>query len=137
MKIIMQNIILILLCSSFFILTSCTSPGKNMIPKGGDMTMSQIYQNETSENNSGSLQGIAKIRQALLQPQDTVSDTQLSYNENNNIDTEFKRMPNPEIRLYLYPHLVHENGESYPKPAMTTAFFLYKRNHFAMPNEIY
>lgn len=135
---------LILLLSSVALLTGCASPGKNMIPPGGEMTMSQIYQEETG--------GRAQARQPVRRMASAYGNTRPSMRmptlpvthyaaypstENNTVDALFKPLPNPEIPLYVYPHMVHANGEEYPKPGMSTAFFLFKRNQFAMPNERY
>lgn len=144
MKVKMPIRLLIVLCSSLFILNGCTSPGKNMIPKGGSMTMSQIYHTETasgsmSENNNAgsSMQNNTQPIRARLNNVSQISDSNYVSMGADKMNTEFKRLPDPEVPIYIYPHFVRLNGQSYPKPGMTTEFFLYKRNHFALPNEIY
>lgn len=147
MKIKIQCPLLIVLCSSILMLSGCMSPGKNMIPQGGSMTMTQIYQNETGNaptpisgsNISSSVSRTQQIRGDVqnISQNDTQSVVGYASTSGNMINTEFKALPDPEIPIYIYPHFVRENDESYPKPAMMTAFFLYKRNHFALPNEVY
>ena len=120
-------------------LTGCATAGKNALPQGGDMTMSQIYQQETGlgggsyypSNNTE----LNRARQKVL-PR-AINYTGYTANSVNQINHLFKRMPNPEVDLYVYPHLVNENGESQPVPGYTTAFFMYKSNHFALPSEQY
>lgn len=133
----------IALCSSFLLLAGCTSPGKNMIPQGGSMTMSQIYKEETTggylpspaEQNTENSGNQKQIRNYLR------SDDQNNINylglDKHKFNSEFKTLPDPEVPMYVYPHFVRLNGESYPKPGMMTAFFLYRRNHFALPSEVY
>lgn len=151
--------------ASMSLLGGCVSPGKDMIPPGGDMTMTQIYRQETgigasakmsaqakgqndlqptranafsdTTDSSGEATSPASMTQVMInksvQP-DYVAYTQTASNEVNSL---FKPLPNPEIPIYIYPHLVSSNGESYPKPGMTTTFFLYRSNHYAMPGETY
>ncbi len=134
-------LLVITLCCSA-LLSGCMTPGKNMIPQGGSMTMSQIYQEETSGQMSAngqkqSMHSLPSIRNAVIGPTpqtNYVGYTATATTETNNL---FKQLPNPEIPLYIYPHMVQVGGESYPKPGMSTAFFLYDKNHFAMPNEVY
>jgi len=110
-----------------------------MIPKGGSMTMSQIYQDETGSESVGAnnvANDQSNIR-ARLQNVSQINDKAYVSMGADKVKTEFKRLPDPEVPIYIYPHFVRLNGQSYPKPGMTTEFFLYKQNHFALPNEIY
>ncbi len=139
MKVKVHFLLGIVLCSSLLTLGGCTSPGKNMIPKGGSMTMSQIYQDETGSESVGAnnvANDQSNIR-ARLQNVSQINDKAYVSMGADKVKTEFKRLPDPEVPIYIYPHFVRLNGQSYPKPGMTTEFFLYKQNHFALPNEIY
>jgi len=111
-----------------------------MIPKGG-LTMPQIYQEEVGNGDSVSQAklshkdgNINMLRSHVLPNPQYVGYTRKSENQVNHL---FKRLSNPEIPIYIYPHMAQLNGESYPKPGMSTAFFLYKHDHFALPNEVY
>lgn len=143
MKVKVHFLLGIVLCSSLLMLGGCTSPGKNMIPQGGSMTMSQIYQDETGNGsigtnnaNAAAANNQSNIR-ARLQNVSQINDSAYVSMGADKVNSEFKRLPDPEVPIYIYPHFVRLNGQSYPKPGMTTEFFLYKRNHFALPNEIY
>lgn len=125
----------LILISIFLELTGCATSGKNTIPQTGDMTMADIYKQETgltpANETAGNYNGLANIR-AKIAPQKS------GYITANKIQTEnlFKPLPNPEIPIYVYPHLVQQDN-GVPIPGYTTAFFLYKKNHFAMPSEVY
>ncbi|PCI36437.1 MAG: TIGR03751 family conjugal transfer lipoprotein [Thiotrichales bacterium] len=141
MQIQAKCLLLIPLLASTLLLTGCATAGKDMIPRGGSMTMPQIYKQETGGGNSSNIKHInsiknirAKLSDSRINRTSYVSYTSTSKNQINSI---FKPLANPQITIYIYPHLVHMNGEAYPKPAVTTDFFLYKSNHFAMPNEKY
>ncbi|HYN38587.1 MAG TPA: TIGR03751 family conjugal transfer lipoprotein [Rhodospirillales bacterium] len=45
----------------------------------------------------------------------------------------FPRLPNPEIVLYVFPHLA--GGERLPVPGYSTVFPLYPRTEYALPGE--
>ncbi len=129
-----------LLLSSVLVVSGCTSPGKNVIPQGGDMTMAQIYQQETGMTTGRDQKAVhsATHSPATFRPSQVPAPNYTGYTQTakNQIDTLFKPLPNPEIPMYVYPHLVYSQGESYPKPAYTTVFFFYRQNHIAMPDEV-
>ncbi len=139
MQIPKHSMAMTVLCCSLA-LSACTTPGANTIPKGGSMTMTDIYRHETSggENRqSVSPDDLTKLRASLVQDKgqtDYVGYTATSINETDNL---FHKLPNPEIAVYVFPHMVSLNGEYFPKPGLSTGFFLYKQNHYAMPNEEY
>ena len=49
----------------------------------------------------------------------------------------FKALPNPEVPLYVFPHVAQIGDEQLIKPGYTTQFFLYKQNQFALASELY
>ena len=55
----------------------------------------------------------------------------------NEINHLFKPLENPQIPIYVFPHVALISDEQLLKPGYTTAFFLYKQNQFALPSELY
>ncbi len=51
----------------------------------------------------------------------------------NEIDLIFPVLPNPEIVLYIYPHLSPKNR---PIPGYSTVLRMYEKDEYAMPGEI-
>ncbi len=51
----------------------------------------------------------------------------------NEIYSQFSRLPNPDLVMYVFPHLAG-NGEV-PIPGYSTVFSLYSRPQYAMPGE--
>jgi len=51
----------------------------------------------------------------------------------NEIRHLFPRLPNPDICLYIDPHLT---TEGIPVPGYTTCFPLYRQAHYALPGEV-
>lgn len=127
-------------------LSGCTAPGKNMLPHG-DMTMAQIYRVQTglaapsdtqgnSDNTTFSNQFDISSYQGKPTPVTPVSD-QYTDDAQNQINSQFKVLPNPNIAAYIFPHMSHYSGTDVPVPGYTTTFFLYEKNHYAMPGEEY
>lgn len=142
MKIQAKCLLLIPLLSSLALLSGCATPGKNMIPKGGSMTMPEIYKQETGISIQGqdgktSTHNLKAIRSNIIGPLPAPNYAAFTATSENQVNNLFKQLPNPEVPIYIFPHLVLVDGESYPKPGVTTVFFLYRTNHFAMPDEVY
>jgi len=146
MKIFKNYLQLILTWISFcffcFLLASCATAGKNALPQSGDMTMAEIYKQETglsldnSQINAASAtdKELAKARNIVLTLEQPIY-TGYTAAGINSVKNLFKPLPNPEIGLYVFPHLVFLKDEAQPVPGYTTAFFLYQQNHFAIPED--
>src|SRR3546814_5507099 len=51
----------------------------------------------------------------------------------NEVYRQFQRLPNPDLVMYVYPHLA--GTDPVPVPGYTTVFPLYQRVQYAMPGE--
>ena len=52
----------------------------------------------------------------------------------NELETTFPRLPNPTLRMYVFPHLATE--ERVPVPGYVTTFPMYERVEYALPGEV-
>ncbi len=134
---------------STLLLSGCVSPGKNTV-EHGDMTMAQIYNQQTGSGDSDASQEVSGIsdnhfEQYAVQGTDKsiplsteAGDTSNAASvASDNINDQFKLIPNPNITVYIFPHLSQYAGTSVPIPGYNTHFFLYETNHYAMPGEVY
>ncbi len=137
---------LLISLTSIVLLNGCTTPGKNMLPHG-DMTMAQIYRVQTGlagpsdtqgngDNTSSNNQFDVSRYQGKTTHVIPVND-QYMDDAQNQINSEFKVLPNPNVAAYIFPHMSHYSGTNVPVPGYTTTFFLYEKNHYAMPGEEY
>ncbi|EFO0175679.1 TIGR03751 family conjugal transfer lipoprotein, partial [Escherichia coli] len=55
-----------------------------------------------------------------------------SRTQESEITQQFPRLPNPDMVMYLYPHLVDGNT---PVPGYSTVFPFYSQTQYAMPGE--
>ena len=141
---------LLISLTSIVLLSGCTTPGKNMLPHG-DMTMAQIYRVQTGLAGPSDTQGngdntssnnqfdVSRYqgRTTHVIPVSGKSTDDAPNPINSQINSEFKVLPNPNIAAYIFPHMSHYSGTNVPVPGYTTTFFLYEKNHYAMPGEEY
>ena len=113
------------------------------------MSMAEIYQSVNKDNGADSLDNLSNLNtlsydgKAFNNKKSDKAIAQSVHYEaytataRNNINSQFKQYPNPNIPIYIYPHLAHIDGTESPIPAYTTTFYLYRQNHYAMPQEDY
>ena len=130
---------------SIIALNGCATPGQDTIPPAGDMTMTQIYYKETglslpdAPNQSGTNDSV----DGLIAARSTAPDHGIDYQGQGaddlmNLNNQFKTLPNPQVLVYVSPHLVTTgNGQQVPVPGYVSSFFMYPQNEFAMPYEHY
>lgn len=126
-------------------LTGCAShasSGENdhLIPQQG-LTVQQIY-HQAGQGGEGNTMGdewsgegdtsLETARQRVL-PAAYPTTTQSSPFVDTK--TQFALMENPSIPIYIYPHLVNMGTDEVPVDGYATAFFLYTKNHYALPWE--
>ena len=120
----------ILVLGSYLFLCACSSKSisSTAIPEGG-LTVSQIYQQSLSEPMPS-----WSIKRIQTKPVHYEGYTQEAKNEIQNL---FKPLDNPQIPIYVFPHVTLIGDEQLLKPGFTTGFFLYKQNQFALASEQY
>jgi conjugative transfer region lipoprotein (TIGR03751 family) len=124
-----NNLHMILVLGSALALSACASKSVSSaaIPEGG-LTVSQLYQQSLAEPMpSWSVKRSAKA----------VNYAGYTRDASNEIHHLFKPLENPQIPIYVFPHVALINDEQLLKPGYTTAFFLYKQNQFALTSELY
>ncbi|KUM40136.1 TIGR03751 family conjugal transfer lipoprotein [Pseudomonas sp. EpS/L25] len=119
--------------------TGCAVDKEKMLPHG-DQTMMDIW-NAGTTGSAGSSQGrqLMDARADLRRPLDPTQARPLAENAGysrtaqNEIYSQFRRLPNPDLVMYVFPHLA--GSDPAPIPGYTTVFPLYQRVQYAMPGE--
>ncbi|MGQ0697490.1 MAG: TIGR03751 family conjugal transfer lipoprotein [Panacagrimonas sp.] len=122
-------------------LGGCATRKEKLLPHG-DSTMLDIWQQETG-GSAGAGQAARQLldaRQTLRRPL-TEADVQAAPAANatytrtasNEIERQFHRLPNPDLVMYVFPHLT--GTDPVPVPGYSTVFPLYQRVQYAMPGE--
>ena len=122
--------VLILLLS--LLLGACGTDQKTLLPVDENTTMLAIWGRQ-----SGDRQALYDARSTLRRPLDdatlTAQQQQAARSDGNAIHGLFRRLPNPDLELYIFPHLA--GSEGVPVPGYTTVFPFYNRVQYALPGE--
>lgn len=121
-------------------LGGCATHSEKLLPRG-EHTMLDIWQHETggSPGNQAGRQ-LLDARQSLRRPlteadarATTALNTAYTRSAANEIHRQFHRLPNPDLVMYVFPHLA--GTDPVPVPGYSTVFPLYQRVQYAMPGE--
>lgn len=123
------------------VLAGCATSKEKLLTHDGN-TMLDIWNQETGGSAGGGQAGrqLLDARQALRRPL-TDADVQsvpalnaaYTRTAQNEIYRQFKRLPNPDLVMYVFPHLA--GTDPVPVPGYSTVFPLYQRIQYAMPGE--
>jgi len=118
-------------------LAGCATSKEKLLPHG-EQTMQGIWQQNADSGNQTATRQLLDARQSLRRPlleTDTFETVQIPYTRTaaNEIYRQFQRLPNPDLIMYVFPHLT--GTEAVPVPGYTTIFPLYQRVQYAMPGE--
>lgn len=116
---------------SISLLAGCAS--KDSIIPTPDRDMDTVYRDHMKSVGDGNLMD---TRSLLRRPMEE-SDVQLSEyvrTEKNQLQTRFKRLPNPTLYMFVAPHLAAKS--EVPIPGYVTEFRMWERDHYAMPGEV-
>ncbi|MEZ1436325.1 MAG: TIGR03751 family conjugal transfer lipoprotein [Pseudomonas helleri] len=123
------------------ILGGCTTDKDELLPHG-EANMMDVWQHGTSGGSSGSSNSrmLLDARQELRRPLDEAQVVRqqagadaFTRTPQNEIYSQFKRLPNPDLVMYVFPHLA--GTDPVPVPGYTTVFPMYQRVQYAMPGE--
>ena len=114
-------------------LAGCSTSKEQLLPPG-DSTMLDLWQQK-----SGSPQMAAEARAVLRRDlndaeRDAQSAVAESYSRdaNSEIQQQFPRLPNPDLVMYVFPHMTVGNV---PVPGYSTVFPFYSQVQYALPGE--
>ena len=123
------------------VLGGCATSKDALMPHGPH-TMHDVWNQETGGGGGGALPArqLLDARQSLRRPL-TEADVQRAPAANaaytrtaaNEIYRQFHRLPNPDLVMYVFPHLA--GSDPVPVPGYSTVFPLYQRVQYAMPGE--
>ncbi|KWU48833.1 TIGR03751 family conjugal transfer lipoprotein [Pseudomonas palleroniana] len=116
-------------------ISGCTTDKDRLLPHNQQTMLSIWDANANSAkqslNDSQLLQARSTLHRPLNEPaQDLPSYTRTSQNE---IYSQFKRLPNPDLVMYVFPHLA--GSDPVPVPGYSTVLPFYQRVQYAMPGE--
>jgi conjugative transfer region lipoprotein (TIGR03751 family) len=123
-----------LAASACLALAGCSTDKETLLPHSGQ-SMLDIW---NGAGSPGTQQQLLDARQQLRRPltsADLAANLQEPYTRSaaNEIRSLFPRLPNPDLVMYVYPHL--SGTEQAPVPGYSTVFPFYQRVQYALPGE--
>lgn len=113
-------------------LGGCSTSKETLLP-AGDNTMLELWQGEGRVRQSVAPR--ETLHRPLTEPERQTAVRQnadYSRSQASEISQQFPRLPNPDMVMYLFPHLAEGNS---PVPGYSTVFPLYSQTQYAMPGE--
>ncbi|WP_156294427.1 TIGR03751 family conjugal transfer lipoprotein [Serratia oryzae] len=129
----MKQRVLPLLCLAV-LLTGCSTTKDEMLPPG-DSTMLELWQNKGSSTRTAT-EARSTLRRGLTDDDSAVRQAiEESYTRTaeNEIQQVFPRLPNPDMVIYIYPHMA--GNAPAPVPGYSSVFPFYSRVQYALPGE--
>lgn len=121
-------------------LAGCATNSEELLPHG-DATMKDLWKEGTSTGGDSSERAgatsVNAARSVLRRPISSAEmvgqEHQYTRTAKNEIDSQFSRLPNPDMTMFVFPHL--QGSENVPIPGYSTIFPLYSKPQYAMPGE--
>ena len=123
---------------AMLVLAGCATSKDELLTHDGQ-TMQDIWSRESS-NGGRAARELLDARQSLRRPL-TIEEVQAAPIEqarytrtaHNEIVSQFQRLPNPDLVMYVFPHLA--GTDPVPVPGYSTVFPLYQHVQYALPGE--
>lgn len=114
-------------------LAGCSTSQETLLPMDPDTSMMTLW-NQRSSGAQALTEQRSQLRRPLNDPTASAKEQQ-SYSRTaaDEIRSQFVRLPNPDLVMYIFPHLAGESPV--PVPGYSTVFPLYTRVQYAMPGE--
>ncbi|PJG84810.1 TIGR03751 family conjugal transfer lipoprotein [Conservatibacter flavescens] len=129
----MKKITMLSVIGLVFLLSACSTSQKELLPTGEE-TMRDIWNKGGSE---AQLQYYRDSDNRRIDPVNYISSNEQSAytrTAENEIKNLFPQLPNPDLIMYVYPHL-STSGEPMPIPGYSTVIPFYGRVQYAQPGE--
>ncbi len=118
---------------ALLMLSGCGT-SKEVILPAGENTMLALWQNKTPSGQPA-VQARETLRRPLSQAEhhgDSRLADSYSRTQESEISQQFPRLPNPDMVMYVFPHLA---GGTAPVPGYSTVFPFYSQTQYALPGE--
>jgi len=123
-----------LLIITIVFLSACSTSANKMFPTEGATDMREVFRakGQATTGNTALLETRSTLRRPLMESEQTLSRHDIGHAAQA-IQPSFVRLPNPDLVMYVYPHLAGQEGA--PIPGYSTVFPLYQQVHYALPGE--
>lgn len=119
------------------LLTGCATSKEALLPKS-DNDMMAVWSGKTTGvtgQRTGNETARTTLRRGLtaqeIQSRQTLNDD-YTRTQDREIQQQFPRLPNPDMVMYVFPHL---SAGNLPVPGYSTVFPFYQQVQYALPGE--
>ena len=121
------------LCALVFLLAGCATSKEELLPAGNSDMMAiwsgrQADPTVTEAARSVLRRGLTNEEAARRQQ----ANTAYTRTQHSEIHQQFPRLPNPDMVMYVFPHL---SAGNLPVPGYSTVFPFYHQVQYALPGE--
>ncbi|NVZ64008.1 TIGR03751 family conjugal transfer lipoprotein [Pseudomonas gingeri] len=123
------------LLSGALLIAGCSTDKDQLLPHG-PQTMADIWNRQSAQGARGPGNSLLQeVRLALRRPLADGASEQPAYTRTarNEIHSQFRRLPNRDLVMYVFPHLA--GSDPVPVPGYSTVFPFYQRVQYALPGE--
>ena len=112
-------------------ITGCATNKDELLPHGSN-TMQDLWKQGTTQLNQQSpLTG--RSARTIDNGKIAAENTRFTRSASTEIYSQFTRLPNPDLMMFVYPHLTGPEGV--PVPGYSTIFALYDHPQYALPGD--
>ena len=117
------------------VFTGCSTDKDELMPHGSQNMLDLWNQSAGGSGNGPGNRQLMDARTQLRRPlwEEVESRSGYTRTAQNEIYSQFKRLPNPDLVMYVFPHLT--GADPAPVPGYSTIFPFYQRVQYAMPGE--
>lgn len=131
----------LLLAIGIGLISGCATSAQDMWDLDDAPTMQELWQQGGASSggagNDLTQRGLLDMRSELRRDltDGALVDENINYTRSaaNEIYSQFSRLPNPDLVMYVFPHLA--GADPVPIPGYSTVFTLYSRPQYTMPGE--
>ncbi|EML5855016.1 TIGR03751 family conjugal transfer lipoprotein [Klebsiella pneumoniae subsp. pneumoniae] len=127
------------LCALVFLLAGCATSKEALLP-AGNSDMMAIWSGRQADPDSADSRTVTETARSVLRRALTndeaarrqQANTAYTRTQHSEIHQQFPRLPNPDMVMYVFPHL---SAGNLPVPGYSTVFPFYHQVQYALPGE--
>ncbi len=127
------------LCALVFLLAGCATSKEELLP-AGNSDMMAIWSGRQADPDSTDSRTVTETARSTLRRGLTneeaarrqQANTAYTRTQSSEIHQQFPRLPNPDMVMYVFPHL---SAGNLPVPGYSTVFPFYHQVQYALPGE--
>jgi conjugative transfer region lipoprotein (TIGR03751 family) len=123
---------LLILIAPALLLPGCFGGGKDAILPQGGPSMKEVYDGHFAKVRQHNSEGARQAAGGRSPGTGEVDLAGWTREANTEIEQIFPRLPNPDLLMYVFPHL---SREGHPVPGYATSFPMYEHVEYALPGE--